>query len=189
MILLVRLRPNAKPGRILELIHRAIPYPVLLIAEQSAGVGLSLAHKRWSEAEHGETVAEELHQTVFPIEVSAVSESFLKSMDLAVLLGLGRGAADMRTVYQGWIDRVTAFNAIRIAGTYTVPDTPEDGIALRNALQKYAALDREITGLRAQAQKEVQVNRQVELNLAVKRIEAEMAGVKVSLRKKDDEAD
>ena len=38
-------------------------------------------------------------------------------------------------------------------------------------------MERELVGLRAQANKEKQMNRRVELNLEIKRLEAEMAAV------------
>jgi hypothetical protein len=41
------LKSTLRP-RLVELIHRAIPYPVVLVAEHGDAVGLSLAHKRWS---------------------------------------------------------------------------------------------------------------------------------------------
>jgi hypothetical protein len=174
-VLSVRLRPDSKVFRIAELIHRAIPYPTLLIAESPDGVELSLAHKRWSEAEHGETVAEDLHRAILTADDSAGSAAFRESLGLTALLRSTTPIPDMRALYQAWIDRVSAHNAFAVAGIYTVPTTPEDGVALRNALQAYAALSREMVALRAQAQKEVQVSRRVELNLAVKRIEAELA--------------
>ena len=55
-VLHLTLRAVAKMDRLVELVHRAIPYPVLLVAEQGEGVHLSLAHKRWSQGQAGETV-------------------------------------------------------------------------------------------------------------------------------------
>src|ERR1700680_3405424 len=42
-------RPGAKAGRLIELIHRAIPYPVMLVTSDDDGVSLSVAHKRHAE--------------------------------------------------------------------------------------------------------------------------------------------
>lgn len=184
-VLLVRLRQGAKANRLAELIHRAIPYPVFLIAEQAMNgaeqVSLSLAHKRWSEAEHGETVAEDLVYLSLSSAQTALDPAstakFMKSLALSSL-----HATDMRTLYQGWIDRMTAFQAFLISGTYTVPETPQDASLLQRALSVHADLAREVAGLRAQAQKEVQVSRRVELNLAVKRIEAQMKAALDSFR-------
>src|SRR5450759_1715232 len=58
-VLSLSLRPDAKEGRLVELIHRAIPYPLLLVAKQSDNVTLSLAHKRWSQGEAGKTVLDD----------------------------------------------------------------------------------------------------------------------------------
>ena len=50
------LRADAQANRLAELIHRAVPYPVFLIASQGDALALSLAHKRWSQGEAGATV-------------------------------------------------------------------------------------------------------------------------------------
>ena len=57
-VLLVDLREAGKVSRIAELIHRAIPYPVLLILADSDGLMLSLAHIRWAQKEADKTVLE-----------------------------------------------------------------------------------------------------------------------------------
>src|ERR1035441_2223177 len=61
-VLTVALRPTAKPPRLIELIHRAIPYPLVLVTEHRGAVNLSLAHKRWSQGETGKMVIEDLRQ-------------------------------------------------------------------------------------------------------------------------------
>jgi len=50
--------PAAKTTRLTELVHRAIPYPLLLVHEQGPGLALSAAHKRHSLGEAGKTVLE-----------------------------------------------------------------------------------------------------------------------------------
>ena len=62
-VLTVVLRAAAKPTRLTELIHRAIPYPVVLVAAHGGTVSLSLAHKRWSQGETGKVVIEEVRRT------------------------------------------------------------------------------------------------------------------------------
>jgi len=59
-VLTVELRPAAKSARLIELIHRAIPYPLVLATGQSGSVSLSLAHKRWSQGETGKVVIEDV---------------------------------------------------------------------------------------------------------------------------------
>ena len=56
-VLTLTLRARVRTERLTELVHRAVPYPVLLFAcgRERLSV-LSLAHKRWSQAEAGRTV-------------------------------------------------------------------------------------------------------------------------------------
>jgi hypothetical protein len=61
-VLTVALRSTAKPPRLIELIHRAIPYPLVLVTEHRDAVTLSLAHKRWSQGEAGKVVIEDVRQ-------------------------------------------------------------------------------------------------------------------------------
>jgi hypothetical protein len=51
-------RPEAKSGRLIELIHRAIPYPVVLITSDGQGITLSVAHKRRAQNEAGKVVVD-----------------------------------------------------------------------------------------------------------------------------------
>jgi len=171
-VLTATLRAGAKPTRLIELIHRAIPYPLVLVAAHGDTVTLSLAHKRWSQGETGKVVIEDVHRTApfRPDAPTAEESSFLASL---VLSGLPR--RDLFTVYQGWLDRVAALEAARITGSFVPPDSPDRASALRDGLDTYARLQRDITVLRAQTEKETQVNRRVELNLEIKRLEAELA--------------
>ena len=100
-VLTVRFRTAAKLPRLIELIHRAIPYPVLLVAEHGETVSLSLAHKRWSQGESGKVVIEDVRRTVpFRAETPATEESlFLASLALS-----GLPSRNLFTLYQGWLD-------------------------------------------------------------------------------------
>ncbi len=57
-VLTVVLRAGAKMTRLTELIHRAIPYPVVLVILDGGAISISLAHKRWSQGETGKVVIE-----------------------------------------------------------------------------------------------------------------------------------
>lgn len=65
--------------------------------------------------------------------------------------------------------------AAQITGTLAPPGSAERAVALRDSLDVHARLQREIAGLRARATKERQVNRRVDLNLEINRLEAELA--------------
>ena len=177
-VLRLTLRAGAKATRLVELVHRAIPYPVLLLTEQGARPGLSAAHKRWSQSETGKTV---LDDEVIAVELDAEGDAG-RWPAFRDALALGRlPRATMFALYQGWIDTLLALHAARATGTFAVAASAEHATARRDALRECARLDTEIVRLRAAAAKEKQMARQVELNLELKRVEALVAAARERL--------
>jgi len=173
-VLTATLRTGAKPTRLIELIHRAIPYPLVLVAAHGDAVTLSLAHKRWSQGETAKVVIEDVHRTApFRPDAPKADEAlFLASLGLSSLPAL-----DLFALYQGWIDRLAALEAAGITGAFALPDSAKRALALRDGLDTHTRLRRDIAVLRAQAAKEKQLNRRVDLNLEIKRLEVEIADV------------
>jgi len=172
-ILTAALRPVAKPARLIELIHRAIPYPLFLVSEHNGGITLSLAHKRWSQGEGGKVVIEDVHQTLLNAATASPEEScFLENLAVSRI-----PARDLFALYDGWLDRLAALEAARITGRFLLPESPERAAAVSDGLGMHARLKRELAILRARADKEKQLNRRVELNLEIKRLEGGIAGL------------
>lgn len=173
-------RPQAKAVRLIELIHRAIPYPVVLISEQEGELTLSLAHKRLSQAEGGKVVLESSPVVVsLPVEPAPQPEKdFLASIPLS-----SQPAANLFTLYQGWQDRIADLSTARITGSFTVSATTAGADTKRAALAEYTALKQEIAALCAQAEKETQLSRRVELNLQIQKMEGTLKQVKNCLEK------
>lgn len=177
-VLTATLRAGAKATRLIELIHRAIPYPVVLWTEQGGAGSLSLAHKRWSQGEAGEVVVEDVRRTdpFHPNFPTAEESQFLVSLAVS-----GLPNRDLFALYQGWLDRVAALEAAQITGAFAPPDSADRAHALRDGLDARARLQRELAILRTQAEKEKQLNRRVELNLEIKRLEAKVAATEQML--------
>jgi len=172
-VLTVLLRPTAKQTRLIELIHRAIPYPLVLAAEQSGTVTLSLAHKRWSQGEAGKVVIEEVRQvSVASVSPSAEERAFLDSLAVSRL-----PAGNLFVLYDGLLARIAALEASRITGAFAPPESGEDASALQESLDRHARLLRELELLRGRAKKEKQINRRVELNVTIKSLEGELAEI------------
>lgn len=170
-VLSLTLRPDAKAGRLVELIHRAIPYPLLLVAEQSDNLTLSLAHKRWSQGEAGKMVLDDA-VTLCDLVQHAATKAFLDSLSLSL-----QPRAHLLDFYQGWLNCLEAFQTAQITGRFVLSTGSQTAAARREALVEYDRLTRQIVALHAQAERESQINRRVELNLEIKRLEAEMAEV------------
>ncbi len=169
-ILSIALRPEASAGRIVELVHRAIPYPVLLIAHSGAGIGLSLAHKRRAHNEAGKTVLDgELLEA--PLQSAGPPELVRQFVEALSLERQPR--LSLHALYQGWMDSVIALQTAFVTGVFAVSSSREHAAARHQALREVKKLRAEIARLKALAVKEKQMARQVELNLEIKRLESE----------------
>lgn len=166
------LREAAKLGRLVELVHRAVPYPLVLVVEQGKFTCLSLAHKRWSQGEKGKTV---LDGDVVGVEFQDTGDEQHREVFLAAL-SLGRQPrGTLFTLYQGWIDTVFALQAARRTGTFVILSTADRATSRRQALQECERLEAEIIRLRVAAMKEKQIARQLDFNLELKRVEVARA--------------
>ncbi len=168
----------AKAARLIELIHRAIPYPVLLVTADQSGLSLSAAHKRRAQSEAGRTVIEHVVAVsgLRPDAADATETAFLHSLALAQ-----QPRADLYALYGGWLARIEALNAARVTGAFASTDEAEAVDRRRAALDAHARLTKEIDTLRGKAKREEQLNRRVDLNMAIQRLEAELAANMKSL--------
>jgi hypothetical protein len=171
-------RASAKPARLLELVHRAIPYPLVLVAAHGETVTLSLAHKRWSQGERGKIVIEDVYRTLpfRPQTPTPQEASFLSTLAVSRL-----PPENLFLLYQGWIDDVAALEASQITGRFSPSHSREQASTLRHNLNIHADLRAKLGVLRAQAKKEKQIKRRVELNLEIKRLESELAAARAAL--------
>jgi hypothetical protein len=178
-VISVTFRPDAKTARLIELVHRAIPYPVLLISNNGpTGTVVSVAHKRWSQGETGQIVIEELRATApfQPESATAETAQFLARLAVGSL-----PQGNLFALYQSWLDSVLALEAAQITGAFVPPPSVERSAALRESLDARVATLRELALLRAQAENETQLNRRVELNLAIKKLDARIAELDANL--------
>ena len=177
-VLRLTLRAAARATRLVELVHRAVPYPLLLLTEQGERPGLSAAHKRWSQGEAGKTV---LEGEVVAVEWDAERDGERWPV-FRDALALGKQPrTTLHALYQGWIDTLLALHTARVTGAFAVAANAEQTAVRLDALQECARLDREIARLRATAAKEKQMARRVELNLELKRVEAAQAAARANL--------
>lgn len=174
-ILALTLRAAAKADRIVELIHRAIPYPVLLLATQSAVLKLSVAHKRHAQNEAGKVV---LDDGVTGAELPDAGSS---SASLPPLGLSAQSRTNLWTVYQGWLECLEAIKAARITGRVVLAENPAQAAARRTALREHERLIGRIAALRKQAEREAQLPRCVDMNLELKRLEAALVAVRQQL--------
>lgn len=175
-VLILQARSSGRLARLIELVHRAIPYPLILLTEHPQGGSLSFAHKRWAQNEEGKTVLDgDLTTAKFDVD-DALGKPFLSSVNL-----LNQRKTDLFTLYQGWLDSTTALQAASITGSFEVPASPAKAAERAEALRVTSQLESRIAALRSTAAKEKQMPKQVQLNLEIKKLKAELATARQQL--------
>jgi hypothetical protein len=165
-VLHMALRPRAKRGRLAELVHRAVPYPVLLLISDGDSVSASLAHKRHALNDANKLVldGEPPVAEIRPAD-SGREAAFLQAMDMA-----RQPKATLYALYQGWMDVLTALESSYITGTFAILDSDVRARRRREALREVYGIDAQIRALRSAAGKASQMAKQVELNLQLQQL-------------------
>lgn len=168
-VLRLDLRPATRSDRLVELVHRAVPYPVLLIAWRDGTPELSLAHKRRSLGEaaraviDGEMVFAPIHEDAAPEPLAA----FRSALALA-----RQPRSTLKDLYQGWIDTLQTFRAATITGRFRLPPTSAAAADREEALREYRQLTDRIATIHSVTSRESQMSRRAELNMELARLRA-----------------
>lgn len=157
-VLTLKLKAGAKPGRLAELLHRAVPYPLLLLTSSDLGTSLSLAHIRASQNEADKTVLDGPVLSVLLPDASQ-GQDFYEAVALAK-----QPQSDLFALYQSWIDTASALDIAQETGRFQPSLTREEAMARHAALHECRQLKAQIAELRGRAEKERQIARQVALN-------------------------
>ncbi|MBV7544621.1 DUF4391 domain-containing protein [Acidovorax sp. sic0104] len=174
-VLSLKLKPGTKPGRLAELLHRAVPYPMLLVTSSDLGVNLSLAHIRASQNEADKMVLDGPVLSV-PLPEASRGQDFYAAMALAK-----QPQANLLALYQGWLDTAGALDIAAETGRFQRSMTREQAAARQAALQDCRQLKAQIAQLRSQADKERQIARQVALNQEIHDAERQLLTLQCTL--------
>ncbi|WP_218243110.1 DUF4391 domain-containing protein [Comamonas fluminis] len=153
--------------RVAELVHRAIPYPTLLVLDSGGQLLASMAHIRKAQRELDKTVLDDA-PTITALGVGAAAEAFLQAMALDK-----QPTQHLQALYQGWIDTLSAWQAVELIGQFIPSHSPQHAEQRRAALNACRDLDTRIAAARAAAAKEKQLARQVAANLEIKALLAQ----------------
>lgn len=165
-VLHLNLRQSARPTRLIELLHRAVPHPSLLLVSATDSLQISVSHKRWAQNEAGKIVLDGEIAAVALQAAPLVNAAFLTAISLE-----RQPRSDLYAFYQGWIDTLLALQAAYLTDSFRMASSPLDAAARHQALQACIELQVQINAVRTQAQKAQQIARQVELNLQLKQLQ------------------
>jgi hypothetical protein len=165
--------------RVAELLHRAVPYPVVLILNANENLAISMAHIRWAQQEAEKTVLDD-EVLIAIVELQQLcSVNYLK-FKTALALNL-QTRTNLHALYQSWIDTLSAWHAASITGQFVPSKSRTHAIQRRQAFLQCQDLDEKIRSLRIRANKEKQMARQVEVNLEIKRLLIERQKITTSI--------
>jgi len=177
-VLRLHLREHAEAARLVELIHRAVPYPAFVLAEGPFGVEMSLAHKRASQAEKGVSVLDGRLRKARPGNTDSpeVLADFRRALAVA-----RQPRTHLYALYEGWLDVFTALEVARLTGRFERARSLDRGRARRESLDEYRGLEAKLAKLVRAAGNEPQMARRVELNLEVNELKATLDTVRSRL--------
>jgi hypothetical protein len=165
-VLRITFREGAKANRLNELIHRAIPYPLVLLATLGSETTVSLAHKRWAQNEAGKVV---LDGELTAASLADVDQNIRPALEQALPLSR-QPSTSMFALYQSWIDVVLALLSSNRTGTFRVLDSEQAKQRRRQGLALLGTIDARMRDLQAAGAKASQMARQVEINLQLQQL-------------------
>lgn len=165
-ILVVELVETNRLNRLVGLIHRAIPYPLIIAFEHDGKLALSTAEKRINQADKSKLVIETRWLTgwIAPMNPNPTEKTFLESVGLSRL-----PSTNFYALYQAFVAQVIAVIAAERTGTFA-PATVAVARNHAETLQEINALEREIAELRAKLKKESQMSGKISLNSEIKKL-------------------
>lgn len=178
-ILHVALSSGKRVSRIADVIQKAIPYPVVIVASCNDDICINAALKRINKADQSKLVIEEAHETGWFSLASPEEwqQDFLKQLHATTF-----SFQNLYDFYTDAVNRIIAFKCASHTGEYTL--LPQEGGKApdrASSLQRLEELEKELAGVRNQLKKEKNMGGKVRLNILSKSIKDAIAGLKKNL--------
>jgi hypothetical protein len=178
-LLQLNLKQTGRVDRLAEIVHRAIPYPLFVVFVSDTTCSISLAYKRFSQAEKEAIVAEGFQATGW-LDLSNPTKNqatFLESLDMSTW-----PHTHFFAFYRAAMDRVIALACAEHSGHYSlkIPNglLVDDRV---NKLKQVEKLQQEKSEIRGKLKKEKNLGTQVLLNTRIKQITDRMEAFKSEL--------
>lgn len=173
------LKQTGRVKRLAEIVHRAIPYPLFVVFVSDTTCSISLAYKRFSQAEKEAIVAEGFQATSW-IDLSnptKIQTAFLESLDMSTW-----PHTHFFAFYRAAMDRVIALACAEYSGCYSL-EIP-NGLSVDDRvckLKQAEKLQQEKSEIQGKLKKEKNLGTQVQLNTRIKQITDRIEAIKREL--------
>jgi hypothetical protein len=169
-ILQVILKNPKHCKRIAQVIQRSIPYPLLIVSIDGSRIALSNADKRVNRSDREKITVEAFYETDW-LDLANLSEPERAFLDSCAITQFSYH--NFHEFYGDLTTRIIALNCASLNGTYATESalSREERVDLLNNVRQTQL---KLTEFRAALKKESQFNRQLELNVQIKRLEQEL---------------
>jgi len=178
-LLQVDMKQTGRVNQLAEIVHRAIPYPLFVVFVFDTTCSISLAYKRFSQAEKEAIVAEGFQATPW-IDLSnptKIQDAFLESLNISTW-----PHTHFFAFYRAAMDRVVALACAEYSGHYSLK--PSHGLSVDdrvNKLKQIEKLQQEKSEIQGKLKKENNLGTQVQLNTRIKNIMDQIKAIKSEL--------
>lgn len=169
-VLTLEVRDGANANRLAKIAHSAIPYPLILIIGDEHASALSVAPKRRHERRADRFVIDRLMLSpALTKPLASAANDYVANLGVA-----GLPATNLLSLYEGMVNRIEAYTAAGITGSFRLPLNAEDVARRRVALDAHSGQAREIARLRRAAAAEKRLAVRIDLSHAITLAEAEL---------------
>jgi hypothetical protein len=165
------LRNDHHVNRLADIIHRVIPYPLLIVFKKDDWVRLSVADKRFNLADNQAATLQEkwVTERLYADGDRKADKLFLEQLNYQKQPRL-----NLKVFYRGWIDAFISYKVSHISGVFEMPRTKQKKQKLIKALNRYRNLEQQIADLRTELKKQDAFNDKVRLNVDIKELEKQL---------------
>jgi hypothetical protein len=168
----VDLKKGNHLNRLADIIHRAIPYPLLIVFKKDKNVSLSIADKRFNQADDQAATIKELWVTDWLDQDSDIDNKFTEQLNYE-----DQPRLHLKMFYYSWIDCFNAYKVAQISGNFKVPSKQEDKEQRIRYLNEFRSLEYQIEQRRSELKKQDGFNDKVQLNVEIKELEKQLKKV------------
>lgn len=180
-ILSIELSTSKRARRIAAFMHRAIPYPLILVFEHEGKLSIAVAEKRINQADKSKMVILDRWQTEWfdPRRANASISAFLDAIALHRLPG-----TNFYALYEAFQAQIIQLVSSERTGAFA-PVQIEASKAHAEALKEIDRLEREIAELKSTLKGERQMGRKITLNSQIRARKDAILALEARLRLND----
>lgn len=157
--------------RLADIMHRSIPYPLLIVFRRGEKVCLSVADKRYSLTDEQAATVSKLWVTDMLVRdgLSITEEQFIEQLAFD-----RQPQLHLKAFYHGWLDAFYAYDISKVTGEFAMETEQDKKERRRSALNEYRTLEDEIAELKKKLKKESAFSRKMELNVEIKELQDQL---------------